>query len=78
MDGEWKSGRIKKILISLLFVWFRMEKWRNEKVSLYKFTYTPLLKNDSQLKQKIDKQPKKNQSSSLLKNKNHVPKKNHV
>ena len=50
-----------------------MEKWkdkkdfnfspfclvRNGKVSLYKFTYTPLLKNDSQLKQKIDKQPKK-------------------
>ena len=27
---------------------------------LYKFTYTPLLKNDDQLKQKSDKQPKKN------------------
>ena len=65
MDGEWKSGRIKKILISLLFVWFGMEKWRNEKVSLYKFTYTPLLKNDSQLKQKIDKQPKKKKKSII-------------
>ena len=30
-----------------------------EKVSLYKFTYIPLLKNDAQLKQKNDKQPKK-------------------
>ena len=27
-----------------------------EKVSLYKFTHTPLLKNDDQLKQKSDKQ----------------------
>ena len=31
-----------------------------EKVSLYKFTYTPLLKNDDQLKQKSDTQKKKN------------------
>ena len=50
-----------------------------EKVSLYKFTYTLLLKNDGQLKQKTDKQPKKKkkkkQSPNLLKNKNHVPKK---
>ena len=30
-----------------------------DKVSLYKFTHTPLLKNDGQLKQKSDKQPKK-------------------
>ena len=66
MDGEWKSGRIKKILISLLFVWFGMEKWRNEKVSLYKFTYTLLLKNDGQLKQKTDKQPKKKKKSNHL------------
>ena len=38
-------------------------EWKNgrmEKVSLYKFTHTPLLKNDDQLKQKQnDKQPKK-------------------
>ena len=30
-----------------------------EKMSLYKFTYIFLLKNDVQLKQKSDKQPKK-------------------
>ena len=46
-----------------------MEKWKDRKdfsfshfylvgsgkVSLYKFTHTPLLKNDDQLKQKSDK-----------------------
>ena len=49
-----------------------------EKVSLYKFTHISLLKNDGHLKQKSDKQPKKKkkQSPNLLKNKNHVPKKN--
>ena len=48
-----------------------------EKMSLYKFTHTPLLKNYGQLIQKSEKQPKKNkkQSPNLLKNKNHVPKK---
>ena len=30
-----------------------------EKVSMYKFTHIPLLKNDDQLKQINDKQPKK-------------------
>ena len=52
-------------------------EWKSgemEKVSLYKFTYTSLLKNDGQLKQKSD-QKKKKQSPNLLKNKNHVPKK---
>ena len=44
-------------------------------MSLYKFTHTPLLKNDGQLIQKSDKQPKKKQSPNLLKNKNHVSKK---
>ena len=60
-------------------------EWKSEgmkKVSLYKFTHIPLLKNDDQLKQKSDKQPhqkkKKKQSPNLLKNKNHVPQKNHV
>ena len=60
-------------------------EWKSEgmeKVSLYKFTHIPLLKNDDQLKKKSDKQPpqkkKKKQSPNLLKNKNHVPKKNHV
>ena len=40
-----------------------------EKVSLYKFTYIPLLKNDGQLKQK-------KAIIQFIKNKNHVPKKN--
>ena len=40
-------------------------------MSLYKFTYTPLLKNNGQLKQKSD-QKKKKQSPNLLKNKKHV------
>ena len=45
-------------------------------MSLYKFTHTPLLKNDDQLKQKSDKQPKKKKKSpNLLKTENHVPKK---
>ena len=62
---EWKSkriengGRIEKILISFIFVWLRVEKWRDKKVSFYKFTHIPLLKNYDQLKQKSDKQPKK-------------------
>ena len=37
-------------------------EWKSgemEKVSLHKFIHTPLLKNDVQLKQKSDKQPKK-------------------
>ena len=44
-------------------------EWKNggmEKVSLYKFTYTPLLKNDDQLKQKSDTRKKKKKSSNLL------------
>ena len=43
-----------------------------ENVSLYKFTHIPLLKNDSQLKQKSDH--KKKQLPNLLKNKNQVKK----
>ena len=42
-------------------------EWKSggmEKVSLYKFTYTLLLKNDGQLKQKTDKQPKKKKRKS--------------
>ena len=34
------------------------------KVSLYKFTHISLLKNDGQLKQKSDKQPKKKKKSN--------------
>ena len=46
-----------------------------KKVSLYKFTHI-IKKNDAQLKQKSDKQPKKIKIKSnhpnILKNKNHV------
>ena len=46
------------------------------KVSLYKFTHISLLKNNGQLKQKNDKQPKKRKRKgdhpNLLKNKNHI------
>ena len=38
-----------------------------EKVSLYKFTHTLLLKNDDQLKQKSDKQPKKEAITQFIK-----------
>ena len=34
-----------------------------KKVSLYKFTHILLLKNDAQLTQKSNKQPKKNKQS---------------
>ena len=33
-----------------------------EKISLYKFTHIPLLKNDGQLKQKSDQQRKKEET----------------
>ena len=35
-----------------------------EKVSLYKFTHVPLLKNDAKLKQKSEKQPQKKKIQS--------------
>ena len=58
-----------------------MEKWKDRKdfsfshfylvgsgkVSLYKFTHTPLLKNDDQLKQKSDKLPKKKAITQFIK-----------
>ena len=37
-------------------------EWKSggmEKVSLYKFTHVPFLKNDAKLKQKSEKQPQK-------------------
>ena len=46
---------MEKILIYLFFVWLRMEKWRDKKISLNKFTHIPLLNNDAQLNQKSDK-----------------------
>ena len=41
-----------------MFGW-EWKSWEMEKVNLYKFTHTPLLKNDGQLKQKSEKQLKK-------------------
>ena len=42
-------------------------------MSLYKFIHIPLLKNNNQLKQKSDKQSKKQKKPSrLLKNKYHI------
>ena len=31
MVGGWKSERIEKILISLIFVWLGVKKWRDGK-----------------------------------------------
>ena len=42
----------------------KVEGWK--KMGLYKFAYTPLLKNDGQLKHKSDKQPKKKKRSNHL------------
>ena len=48
-------------------------------MNLYKFTHISLLKNDAQLKQKSDKQPKKKKKQSpIFIKKKFVKKKNHV
>ena len=69
---KWKSGRIEKILISLLFVWLGVKSGEMEKASLYKFTLILLLKNDVQLKQKSGKQSKNIITQIYYKKKNHV------
>ena len=51
MMERWKNGRIEKILISPIFVWLGVKKWRDKKVNLYKFTHITLLKNEALLKQ---------------------------
>ena len=56
---KWED---KKILISLIFFGWEWKSEKIKKVSLYKFTHTPFLKNDDQLKQKSDKQPKKEEA----------------
>ena len=43
---------IEKILISFIFIWLEVKKWRDEKICLYKFAHIPLLKNDVLLKKK--------------------------
>ena len=55
MVEGWKSEKIKKILFSFIFVWLGVKKCRMKKMSLNKFNHIPLLKNDTQLKQKSDK-----------------------
>ena len=35
MVEGWKSERIEKILISLLFVWLGVEKWRDGKKNAF-------------------------------------------
>ena len=57
---KWNDRKIFKIF-SFQFGW----KWKSggmEKISLYKFTHIPLLKNDRQLKQKSDQQRKKEET----------------
>ena len=44
MVGGWKSERIKKNLIFLLFGWLEVKSEKMEKVNLYKFTHVPFLK----------------------------------
>ena len=56
MVKKWED---RKDFIFLFFVWLEVKKWNDKKMSLYKFTHTPLLKKDSQLIQKSDKQLKK-------------------
>ena len=65
MVGGWKSRKIVKILILFFLFGWEWKSGGKEKASLYKFTYIPLLKNDSQLKQK------KKKSDKQLKKKNH-------
>ena len=56
MVKKWED---RNDFIFLFFVWLEVKKWNDKKMSLYKFTHTPLLKNDSQLIQKSEKQLKK-------------------
>ena len=50
MVGEWKSGKIEKILISLIFVWLGVKKLRDRKSEfIWIYLYT-IVKNDAQLK----------------------------
>ena len=76
MVGEQK----RFYFLSFLFGW-EWKSGRIEKVSLYKFTHIPLLKNDAQLKPKkgINNHTHTHTKQSpkfIKKNKNHVQKKN--
>ena len=68
---KWEDRKNFNFLIFCLVESEKVEKLK--KMSLYKFTYMSLLKNDAQLKQKNDKQAKKKKNHiNLLKSKNHV------
>ena len=43
MGKGWKSGRIEEILISLICVWLGWKNGKMREMSLYKFTYKPLI-----------------------------------
>ena len=60
---------IGKILISFIFIWLEVKKWRDEKICLYKFAHIPLLKNDVLLKKK---RWQKSNHPNLLGNKNRM------
>ena len=56
-------------------------EWKSEgmeKVSLYKFTHTPLLKNNGQLIQKVTNNQKKKAITPFIKKLKLCPKKNNV
>ena len=54
---KWNNKKYFNFLPFCLIGSEKVEGWI--KMSLYKFTHISLLKNDAQLKQKSDKQPKK-------------------
>ena len=58
---KWEDRKNFNFLIFCLVESEKVEKLK--KMSLYKFTYMSLLKNDAQLKQKNDKQAKKKKKS---------------
>ena len=67
----WKCEGIENIMIFLLFVGLEWKSRSKEKVSLYKLTHIPLIKNDAQ-KVTSKKRKRKRNHPNLLKNKNHV------
>ena len=69
--GGWKSGRIKNILISLLFV--RVKKWRDGKSEFVKIYSYILVKKWWPIKtSKWQTTKKKKKKPNSLKNKKHV------
>ena len=72
MVGGWKSERIEKILFSLLFVWLRVKKWRDEENGFeYIYLYT-LGKEWCPIKTKKIKIMSQKKSRLLKKKKTHT------